>query len=91
MLPVEQQAENESYWQNELSSLGIEPKRKNKLNDKEELESLATAVKEVYFQDYKRLPMIATQKLTDHTLTILSGGAATIYLNNGALATAFAP
>jgi hypothetical protein len=53
MLPVEQQAENESYWQNELSSLGIEPKRKNELNDKEELEALATAVEEVYFQDYK--------------------------------------
>jgi hypothetical protein len=42
-----------SYLQNELSSLGIECKRTNEFNDKEELEALATAIKEVYFQDYK--------------------------------------
>ena len=47
-----QHAENENYWENELSSLGIEKKRKNELNDKKELEALATAIKEVYFQDY---------------------------------------
>jgi hypothetical protein len=45
--------EDEKYWQNELSSLGIECKRTNELNDKEELEALATAIKEVYFEDYK--------------------------------------
>ena len=45
--------EDENYWQSELSSLGIECKRKNELNDKEELRALATAIKEVYFQDYK--------------------------------------
>lgn len=49
----EQQAENEKYLQSELGTLGIECKRKNEFNDKEELEALATAVKEVYFQDYK--------------------------------------
>jgi hypothetical protein len=45
--------EDENYWQSELSSLSIECKRKNELNDKEELRALATAIKEVYFQDYK--------------------------------------
>ncbi|HEU0143296.1 MAG TPA: hypothetical protein VFQ47_00790 [Nitrososphaera sp.] len=49
----EQQVEDENYWQNELASLNVEPKRKNELNDKGELEALATAIKEVYFQDYK--------------------------------------
>jgi hypothetical protein len=49
----EQDVEDENYWQNELASLNIEPKRKNELNDKGELEALATAIKEVYFQDYK--------------------------------------
>jgi hypothetical protein len=50
----EQQVEDdENYWQNELASLNIEPKRKNELNDKGELEALATVIKEVYFQDYK--------------------------------------
>ncbi|HEU4823502.1 MAG TPA: hypothetical protein VFS97_08775 [Nitrososphaeraceae archaeon] len=47
-------SENEKdYWQNELSSLGIECKRKNEFNDNEELETLAIAIKQVYFQDYK--------------------------------------
>jgi hypothetical protein len=51
---VEVLAENgENYLQNELRSLGIECKRRNEFNDKEELEALATAIKEAYFQDYK--------------------------------------
>jgi pyruvate dehydrogenase complex dehydrogenase (E1) component len=33
--------------------LGIEPRRQNELNDKEELEALAQIIKEVYYQDYK--------------------------------------
>ncbi len=50
----QQQAKN-SYWQNELDSLGIEPKQKKKeLNDnKEELENLADIIKQEMFQDYK--------------------------------------
>jgi hypothetical protein len=47
-----QQATN-GYWQNELDSLGIEPKRKSELNDKEELENLADIIKQAMFQDYK--------------------------------------
>lgn len=46
-------AESENYWEEELSTLAIECKRKNELNDEDELEALATAIKEVYFQDYK--------------------------------------
>ncbi len=44
---------DENYLQTELRSLGIECKRRNEFNDKEELEALATAIKEVYFQNYK--------------------------------------
>jgi len=47
-----QQAKN-GYLQNELDSLGIEPKRKTELNDKEELENLADIIKQAMFQDYK--------------------------------------
>ena len=43
----------ETYLQAELSSLGVECKRKNEFNDKKELEALANAIKEVYFQDFK--------------------------------------
>jgi hypothetical protein len=49
----EDQTNKEEYWINELMSLAIEPRRKNEFNDKEELEALAIAIKEVYFQDYK--------------------------------------
>jgi hypothetical protein len=42
-----------NYLKNELSSLAVECKRRNELNDKEELEVLVTAIKEVYYQDYK--------------------------------------
>ncbi|MFL6483853.1 MAG: hypothetical protein ACJ70Z_03970 [Nitrososphaera sp.] len=41
------------YWQNELDSLGIEPKRKTELNDEEELEKLSDIIKQAMFQDYK--------------------------------------
>lgn len=45
--------QEENRLQSELSSLGVDCKRKNELNGKEELEAHATAIKKVYFQDYK--------------------------------------
>jgi glucan phosphorylase len=50
---TEQQVDTENYWQNELRSLGVESKRRNKLNDKKELQALADTIKQVYYQDYK--------------------------------------
>jgi hypothetical protein len=49
----QKQQAKDGYWQNELDSLGIEPKRKTELNDKEELENLADIIKQAMFQDYK--------------------------------------
>jgi hypothetical protein len=49
----EEHSDKKDYWQNELKSLGIEPRRQNELNDKEELQALAEMIKEVYYQDYK--------------------------------------
>jgi hypothetical protein len=46
-------SKDENYLQAELGSLGIQCKHMNELNDKEELQALATAIKDVYFQDYK--------------------------------------
>ena len=45
--------QEENRLQSELSSLGVDCKRKNELNGKEELEAHATAIKKVYFQYYK--------------------------------------
>ena len=50
---AEQQLPENRYWQNELDSLGIEPKRKTELNDEEELEKLADIIKQAMIQDYK--------------------------------------
>ena len=53
MYKPKNQSDKKGYWLNELVSLGIQPKRKNDLNDKEELEALADNIKQVYYQDYK--------------------------------------
>ncbi len=53
---------DENYLQNALSSLGIDCNRTNEFNDKGELEALATAIKEIYFQDYKA----AYNHISDH-------------------------
>jgi hypothetical protein len=45
--------DKKDFWENELKSLGIEPRRQNELNDKEELQALADIIKQVYYQDYK--------------------------------------
>jgi hypothetical protein len=45
--------ENKEYLKNELKSLGVEPKRKNQLNDNEELQDLSDNIKQAMFQDYK--------------------------------------
>jgi hypothetical protein len=42
-----------NYLLSELSSVGIQPKRTSEPHDKGELEALVTAIKEVYFHDYK--------------------------------------
>jgi hypothetical protein len=46
---LQQQAKN-GYWQNELDSLGIEPKEKKELSDDEELENLSDNIKQAMFQ-----------------------------------------
>jgi hypothetical protein len=45
--------DNKEYLKIELNSLGVEPKRKNQLNDKEELQNLSDNIKQAMFQDYK--------------------------------------
>jgi methyltransferase-like protein len=46
--------DKKDYWQNELKSLGIEPRRQNELNDKEELQALAESIKESIIKITKR-------------------------------------
>ena len=48
-----EESDKKNFWQNELSSLGIEPKQNNELNDKAELQNLAEGIKQSMYQDYK--------------------------------------
>ena len=48
-----ERTDNKEYLKNELKSLGVEPKRKNQLNDNEELQDLSDNIKQAMFQDYK--------------------------------------
>jgi hypothetical protein len=45
--------DNKEYLKNELKSLGVEPKRKDQLYGKEELQDLSDNIKQAMFQDYK--------------------------------------
>ena len=49
----ERPSDKKDFWENELKSLGIEPKRENEFNDKVELEALTEIIKQVYYQAYK--------------------------------------
>jgi hypothetical protein len=49
----EEGMDNNGYLNSELKSLGIHPKKKNELNDKEELQELADNIKQSLYQDYK--------------------------------------
>jgi hypothetical protein len=49
----EEHTDKNEYLKNELNSLGLEPKRENQLNDKEELQNLTDNIKQAMFQDYK--------------------------------------
>jgi hypothetical protein len=52
-IAAEEQEDRNGYWENELSSLGIAPKRKNELNTKDELQALTDNLKQVYYQNFK--------------------------------------
>jgi hypothetical protein len=55
MASKEQKIYKKGFWQNELRSLGIEPKQnKEELNDDVELQDLADRIKLSMHQDHKR-------------------------------------
>ena len=47
------QEAKKGFWENELDSLGVKPRRKNELNDRQELEALADNIKQAYYQNFK--------------------------------------
>jgi hypothetical protein len=50
---AENPEDRNGYWENELCSLGVRPKRKNELNNRDELRALTDNLKQVYYQNFK--------------------------------------
>jgi hypothetical protein len=50
----EERSDKKEYWQNELRSLGIKPRRQKSSMTNEELQALAEIInEEIYYQAYK--------------------------------------
>lgn len=62
-----EQINKKHYLCSELRSLGIEPKKRNDLNDKEELASLTDNIKQTMYQDYKTAYSSDNETIDKHT------------------------
>jgi hypothetical protein len=62
-MTLEERPDKNGFWDNELRSLGLVPKRKNELNDKVELQTFADIIKQAMYQDYK---IAYSEKGDDH-------------------------
>jgi hypothetical protein len=53
MATKEEGIQRDTWWLNELESLGVSPKVQNELNDIQEASSLAENLKQAFYQAYK--------------------------------------
>jgi hypothetical protein len=53
MATKEELKQRDSWWLNELESLGVSPKVTNELNDIQETSNLAGNLKQAFYQAYK--------------------------------------
>jgi hypothetical protein len=53
MATKEEEIQKDTWWLNELESLGVTPKVKNELNDMQETRNLAENLKQAFYQPYK--------------------------------------
>ena len=54
MATKEEEIQKDTWWLNELESLGVTPKVKNELNDMQETRNLAENLKQAFYQAYKQ-------------------------------------
>ncbi|HEV8387188.1 MAG TPA: hypothetical protein VGQ03_06160 [Nitrososphaera sp.] len=59
-----EQEDRKGFWENELDSLGVKSRRKNDLNDRQELEALADNIKQAYYQNFK---LVYNERGTDES------------------------
>jgi hypothetical protein len=53
MATIEEETQKDTWWLNELESLGVSTKVKNELNDIQETSNLAENLKQAFYQAYK--------------------------------------
>ena len=53
MATKQENLQKDSWWINELESLGVSPKVKNELNNIQETSNLAENLKQMFYQAYK--------------------------------------
>jgi flagellin-specific chaperone FliS len=53
MATKEEWIQKDTWWLNELESLGVTPRVKNELNDIQETNNLAENLKQAFYQAYK--------------------------------------
>ena len=53
MATKQENPQKDSWWLNELESLGVSPKARNELNDIQETSNLAENLKQIFYQAYK--------------------------------------
>ncbi|HKI08394.1 MAG TPA: hypothetical protein VKA09_08365 [Nitrososphaeraceae archaeon] len=53
MATKQENPQKDSWWINELESLGVSVKVRNELNDTQETSNLAENLKQIFYQSYK--------------------------------------
>lgn len=53
MATIQENPQKDSWWINELESLGVSVKVRNELNDTQETSNLAENLKQIFYQAYK--------------------------------------
>ena len=53
MVTIQENPQKDSWWINELESLGVSVKVRNELNDTQETSNLAENLKQIFYQAYK--------------------------------------
>jgi flagellin-specific chaperone FliS len=65
MATKEEGVQRDTWWLNELDSLGVTPKVKNELNDIQETGNLTENLKQAFYQAYKEAYNEENQLLRD--------------------------
>jgi hypothetical protein len=65
MATKQENLQEDTWWLNELESLGLSPKVRNELNDIQEMSSLTENLKQIFYQAYKDAYKNDNQKSSD--------------------------